>query len=180
MKTRTPTRPDARSTRPHVARVAALFAIAITAACSNEPGAPDGRELVIIRGEHFYLEPAIDPATRETGLGGRESIESDGGMIFAFPTPRVQAFWMRNCLADIDIAYLSETGRVMTMHAMKAEPPKRTGESDLAYSNRLTRYPSRFPSRFVVEVAGGTWDRIGLAEGDVISFDIEGLKARAR
>lgn len=159
-----------------------LTSLALAAgACNHETSdVPSGRELVIIEGERFYLEPALDPASREIGLGGRESIDPDGGMIFVFPKAQHQAFWMRNCMTDIDIAYLSETGRVMTLYEMKAETPKKPGESDIAYFNRLQRYPSGFPSRFVVEVAPGTWERLDLQPGDVISFDIESLKARAR
>jgi uncharacterized membrane protein (UPF0127 family) len=158
----------------------AIALCAASVACSNDPGVPEGRELVTIKGERFYLEPAIDDATRFKGLGGRETIEPNGGMIFVFPQPRQLAFVMRDCLAPVDIAFLSETGRVMTFHEMTPEEPQKPGESDLAYENRLPRYPSRFRCRYAVEVAGGTWDRLGLAEGDVIEFDIDGLKARAR
>lgn len=171
-----------RSAARRAARALALATVALApVACSNESSqAPKGRELVIIKGERFYLEPALDAHTREVGLGGRETIDPHGGMIFVFPKPKPESFWMRNCLTDIDIAYLSETGRVMTMYEMKAEPPKKPGESDIAYFNRLKRYPSEFPSRFVIEVAPGTWKRLDLKPGDVVSFDIEDLKVRAR
>lgn len=176
------TAPPAR--RQIARRVAGAFVLAAAltpVSCNHEsPQTPNGRELVIIKGERFYLEPALDDHTREIGLGGRESIEADGGMIFVFPAPKPESFWMRNCLTDIDIAYLSETGRVMTIHEMKTEPPKKPGESDLAYFNRLKTYPSGFPTRFVIEVAPGTWERLNVQPGDVVSFDLEGLKARAR
>jgi hypothetical protein len=68
----------------------------------------------------------------------------------------------------------------MTTYEMKAEAPKKPGESDLAYFNRLKRYPSNYPSRFVIEVAPGTWKRLDVRPGDEISFDVEGLKVRAR
>jgi hypothetical protein len=169
---------------PRSARAArtlgALALCAASVACSNDPAVPEGRELVTIKGERFFLEPAIDEATRFKGLGGRETIEPSGGMIFVFPQPRQLAFVMRDCKAPIDIAFLSESGRVMTIHEMKPEEPQKPGESDMAYETRLPRYPSRFPCRYAVEVAGGTWDRLGVREGDEILFDLDGLKARAR
>ncbi len=151
-----------------------------TVACNHEPRVPEGRELVTIKGERFFLEPALDQATRFKGLGGREAIEPDGGMLFVFPTPRPLAFVMRDCPYPIDIAYLSEAGTVMTMHEMEPEEPQRPGESDIAYEMRLRRYPSMYPCRYVVEVAGGTWERLGLEVGDAIDFDRERLKAIAR
>lgn len=164
--------------QPAVALVLALLA-ALTTGCT-EPSAPEGRELVVIKGERFFLEPALDQPTRTIGLGNRELIEDRGGMIFVFPRAQRREFVMRNCPYPIDIAYLSEEGRVMVMHEMLPEEPKSETESDLVYEYRLKRYSSRFPTRFVVEVQGGTWQRLGLAAGDLIEFDIESLKARAR
>ncbi len=77
----------ARSTR--VARALAAIALCVgSVACSNDPGVPEGRELVTIKGERFFVEPATNDATRFKGLGGRDSIEPDGGMLFVFPTSR--------------------------------------------------------------------------------------------
>lgn len=139
----------------------------------------EGREKVVIKGETFWLEPATDEATRVKGLAGRETIEPDGGMVFVFPRPAQLQFVMRHCLTDIDIAFLDGTGRVLAMHEMKQEEPQREGESDMEYELRLTRYPSRFSSQFVIEVAPGTWDRLGLQEGDQVKLDTAGLKERA-
>ena len=134
---------------------------------------------VRIEGEVFRLEPALDDATRFRGLGGRASLHERGGMVFAFPFSQRLEFVMRDCLIDIDIAYLNNTGRVLAMHTMPVEP-REPGESDEAYEARLARYSSRYPARFAVEVRGGLLRELGLEVGDVIEFDHEGLKERAR
>lgn len=140
----------------------------------------DGRITVRIQGKRFYLEPALDDATRIKGLGGRTEIEPDGGMIFAFPFPHILQFIMRNCPVPIDVAYLDDTGRVVAIHAMQPEPPQREDESDLDYEARLPRYSSRFPATFAVEVAGGTLEKLGLQPGDVVQFNALELKNRAQ
>lgn len=135
---------------------------------------------VKIKDRTFALEVALDDSVRIKGLGGREKIAEDGGMVFVFARPLKQEFVMRDCPIAIDIAFLDGAGRVLAMHEMTPEEPKKADESAQAYENRLKRYSSRFPAQFAVEVAGGTLRRLGLQAGDLVGLDAEGLKARAR
>lgn len=164
-------------------RFAAIVALGAMASCVEEPPAKnDGveRARVKIATTTFDLELALDEPSRIRGLSGREEIEPRGGMLFVFPDAQVRAFVMRNCPTPIDIAFLDDAGRVLVIHEMKVEEPQREGESDFAYESRLPLYMSRFPSRFAVEVRGGTLRTLDLKPGDLIRFDAEGLKARAR
>lgn len=152
---------------------------------SNPSGQPE-RVPVTIAGRTFKLEPALDDATRTKGLGDREVIAEDGGMVFVFTDNARREFVMRDCPIPIDIIYLDGAGRILTMHAMVPEEPRRPNESindpvgDAAYNARLHRYPSRFPTSLVVELRGGMIKELGLKNGDKLTFDIEGLKKRAR
>lgn len=168
---------------PAVFKLPALLCVLCGAAlllsgCDTK--APAGKERVVIKGKAFFLDPALDDASRIKGLGGRATIPPDGGMIFVFPFAAPLEFVMRDCPVAIDIAFLDDSGRVLTIHEMKPEEPRREGETPEAYESRLRRYPSRFPSRVAVEVAGGTLLPLGLKPGDVIEFDREGLKARVK
>lgn len=158
--------------------VAALVTCAAVVGCDEQ--GPPGRERVEIGGETFWLEPALDDQSRFVGLGGRESIEPRGGMVFVFPTSEPRSFVMRDCLTDIDIAFLDGAGRVVAVHEMKKEPPRRPDESMGGYEDRLTRYPSRYSCQIVVEVAPGTLRHLNVKPGDLIRLDAQGLKQRAR
>lgn len=191
---------------PRTARVAAgLAAVAAVlgpasvlalgpAGCGEPPAAPtaDGRERVAITlgGERFLLELAADEATRTKGLGGRASIDPDGGMLFVFKDSAVRAFIMRDCLTPIDIVFVDASGRVTATHHMPIEPPRGEGEGvagdldprkpeNLRYELRLKRYASRFAAAFVIELAGGTLERIKVREGDKVGMDVQALRARA-
>ncbi len=130
---------------------------------------------VEIGGRTFALELALTPAQRYQGLSDREHIPADGGMLFVFPDDavRVQAFVMRRCPVPIDIIYLDPGQRVVAMHAMAVEP---AGTPE----GRLTPYSSRYPAQFVIELAGGTLEELGLSEGERIALPAERLKAAAQ
>lgn len=154
-------------------RARRAFAIALAAwvlACAPEANAQGGlptREIEI-GGERFLLEVAADPASQFRGLGGRTVIPRNGGMLFVNAAPRPLAFVMRDCPIPIDIAYLDADGRVLNVHTMQPEPPRREGESAGAYEARLPGYPSAGPAQFAIELAGGRFAELGVAKGDRI------------
>ena len=144
-------------------------------ASSGLPTAP-----MTIGGEKFTIELAYEPEAIVKGMGGRTSIDPRGGMLFIFPTPGYRQFVMRDCLTPIDIAFLDSRGVVLSTYTMEVEDPQREGEDAMAYERRLTKYPSRYRALFVLETAAGTWDALGVEEGDQIGFNVEVLKKLAR
>lgn len=162
--------------------------MAVTFAWGCDRAKDPNVELVKLSGQTFRLELALDSQARFKGLSDRAVIDADAGMLFVFPDRDVQVmqFVMRDCPIPIDIIFLDKTGRITAMHKMLAEPPRSADEKtlgpnglNLKYENRLRRYSSRYNAQFVIELAGGTLDRLSLKEGDKIELDIEGLKKRA-
>jgi len=152
-----------------------LLLAAASCAPSVDPGQTADTARIEIAGRPFTLELALDDAQREQGLSDRQAIAPDGGMLFVFPDNQiaVRTFVMRRCLVPIDIIFLDPDGRIVAMHEMAVEPYD-TLEDD------LVRYSSRYPAQFVIELAGGTLDTLGLKVGQRIEFERAGLKARAR
>lgn len=136
-------------------------------------------EEVTISGRTFKLELAVNPDTRLKGLSFRESIAENGGMLFVFPRPVTTAFVMRDCPVPIDIIYLDATGRIISMHKMVPDPRK-PGESDGAYEDRLMKYPSGYDTQYVIELKGNTLDGLKLKKSDKIRLDITRLKKMAK
>jgi uncharacterized membrane protein (UPF0127 family) len=180
--------------------VSALVAISI-ASCRNGNGAGGAgsgsasgtsattgnakeTERIVIGGRAFDLEVVADPESRAQGLMHRESIDEHGGMLFIFPDNevKVQSFWMKNCLVDIDIIYLDPHGRVTATHRMKAQPPQGPEEPEAAYEARVQqqRYPSGYPAQFAIELRSGWLDQLNLKVEDRIDLDVARLKALAR
>ncbi len=145
-----------------------------------DDAAAAGVEVVEIEGEKFFLEIVADNTSRTLGLGGREFIEEDGGMLFVFPEPRRLNFVMRDCFVDIDVIFLDQLGNVTAAYHMPVEEPQREGESDFEYEQRLTRYPSRMAAQFAIELKGGKLAELGVEAGDRIKLDLDRLKSLAK
>lgn len=64
-------------------------------------------------GVSLRLEYATTTADRELGLGGRESIPGDYGMLFVFPKADRYGFWMKDMLTPIDMFWLDDKGQVV-------------------------------------------------------------------
>jgi uncharacterized membrane protein (UPF0127 family) len=160
---------------------------------------------VKIGGQWFHLELAADEKVRMKGLGQRDHIEPDGGMLFVFsaPQPPGRGFVMRDCPIDIDIIYVDGSGRIGNWHAMKADPrgpgegtvgetgidehgnPVELSEGAKKYEARLAlaHYEARYPYQFAIELKGGTIEsrlKDKIKAGDKVEMPIEALKKRAK
>ena len=164
-----------------------LVAVPATSGLKGCGGASNANmQYLKIGDKAFFLEVAADEPTRMKGLGQRDHIEANGGMLFVFANPVDTAFVMRDCPIDIDIIFVDPTGRITAMHQMKAEAPRGEGEgksgdfSNQTYENRLKKYPSRYPAQFVVELKGGTIPSLTVKEGDKLDLPLAALKSRAK
>jgi uncharacterized membrane protein (UPF0127 family) len=61
----------------------------------------------------MYVEPVSDPTAQARGLGGRESISDDYGMLFEFKGSAVRCFWMEHMRFNIDIVWLDEDLKIV-------------------------------------------------------------------
>ena len=91
------------------------------------------------------------------GLMFRTALAPDAGMLFLYPTPRETSFWMQNTYLPLDMLFIDEDGVIR--HIAERTVPLST-----------TPVPSNGPVRAVLEVNGGTSDRLGIAVGDRVSW----------
>lgn len=103
----------------------------------------------------YQVEVADTDESRSRGLMFRREVTPGTGMLFDMGVTRDVAFWMHNTFVPLDIVFISEKGRVVSI-AHGAKP-----QSD-------TRIPSQSPVRFVLELPTPEAKRIGLAIGDQV------------
>lgn len=129
------------------------------AACATAPASARNPR-VTLRGHSFSVEIAATPAEQEHGLMDRTSMPADHGMLFVFADVQPRTFWMKDTLIPLDILFFDDAHRLVTIRAdvppCKADP--------------CPTYPSTAPARYVLELNAGTAAKLGLREGDVITF----------
>jgi uncharacterized membrane protein (UPF0127 family) len=101
------------------------------------------------------LEVAADPAARARGLMGRGRVPPGTGMVFLYPADVREAFWMKDTLVPLSIAFVAADGRVVSVHEMtpcRADP--------------CPTYAPAGPYRYAVELAAGAFPAAGVGPGD--------------
>ena len=88
------------------------------AACGNgTPPAVPGAQLPVdwltVGGHRITVEVARDANERSRGLMFRDALPPDHGMLFVFEIEEVQAFWMRNTVIPLSVAYADAGGRIV-------------------------------------------------------------------
>jgi hypothetical protein len=109
----------------------------------------------------FTVEIADEPEEWRRGLMERPSLAPDAGMLFLFPEAAPRAFWMMNTLIPLDIVFIDAEGRIINIHTNVPPciPPR-----------RCPTYPSAAPAQYVLEIAGGRVQALGIQAGDHLQF----------
>lgn len=99
----------------------------------------------------IQIDIAATDAQRQRGLMDRRDLSLQEGMLFLFPAPDSQSFWMRNTYIPLDIMFVGADRRIVNI-------AKRTTPLSDDYIR------STGPAQYVVEVRGGFSDRFGIDE----------------
>jgi uncharacterized membrane protein (UPF0127 family) len=109
-----------------------------------------GPRTLKIGDQTVYVSVADTEATRELGLGGRESLASDEGMLFIFPTEGTYSFWMKDMHFAIDMLWISNNGTII--HIQSDVVPATYPESFAPTSAEgLARYVLELPAGYARE-----------------------------
>ena len=100
-------------------RTLAPVCAALALACSGPPAV----DLVEIRDARIEIEIADDQDAQALGLGERETLPWNRGMLLVYEEPTRVAIWMKGMRFDIDIVWIRD-GRIidMTWRAPHATP----------------------------------------------------------
>jgi len=134
----------------------ALAALICTSCMAQEPH-------VILKGERFFVDLALDSDTQALGLMFREEMADDHGMLFVFPAEGMRSFWMKNCRIPLDIFYFDDEMKLVSV-AENARPCK---------TARCPSYPSKGPAKYVLELNAGKASELGARAGDILELRID-------
>ena len=108
------------------------------------------------------VEAADTPASRAQGLMFRRHLDEDAGMLFVFEEAGIWAFWMKNTLIPLSIAFIDERWRIVDIKDMQVAPDPEQGPFDY--------YASSKPFKYALEVNQGFFRRKGITIGARVVF----------
>ena len=141
-----------------IVRLLLILLLALpTAAAAEEKFERDTLEIVSRDGERhrFTVELAKTPAQQQQGLMFRREMALDAGMLFLYDRDGPIHMWMKNTLIPLDMLFIQADGRI----AHIAERTVPFSEDTISSRRRV---------RAVLELNGGTADRLGIQVGDRI------------
>ncbi|MFZ4683431.1 MAG: DUF192 domain-containing protein [Terrimicrobiaceae bacterium] len=89
-----------------------------------------------INGKTITAELADEPHEQAAGLMFREKLAPDSGMLFILHPPRRAAFWMKNTILPLSVAYIGANGVIMEIHDLQPrnEKPVPSAFPNIAYA----------------------------------------------
>lgn len=137
-------------------RLFLVLSLLTLAAC--QPSDPD---LTIITQDGkkygFEVEMAMTEPQWQKGMMYRDSLDKYRGMFFWFGgAAEERGFWMKNVKIDLDIIFIDEDGKIISIREGKAGDP--------------TTLPSDGPAVAAFEINGGYSKKWGIKPGDTVHF----------
>jgi uncharacterized membrane protein (UPF0127 family) len=107
-----------------------------------------------VGGQTVSAEVASTDESRQKGLMFREKLARNAGMLFVFPDVAYHAMWMRNTPLPLAVAFMDESGKIVSIHEMQ---PFNDNSHQAAG-----------PARFALEMNGEWFARNHIKAGDTI------------
>jgi len=134
-----------------------VLAVIISGCISN-------KELTVITKSgqvKIKVEIADTDEKRQIGLMYREKLGENEGMIFVFDQEQPVTFWMKNTLIPLDMIFVSSNG---TINEIKENVQP-------CFYEPCILYPSKHPSKYVIEVNANFSRKNNIQIGDVLNVN---------
>ncbi|MGA7689713.1 MAG: DUF192 domain-containing protein [Jiangellales bacterium] len=145
--------------RPAAALAAPAAATLLLVGCTTET-AQAAPTVVVGEAEPIVVEVADNDAERAAGLMGRDEVPSGTGMVFIYPEPVSNAFWMGNVEVPLSIVWVRDD-TVVGLAEMQPCP---------AADDSCPRYSPGADYTHAVETTGGTFTKAGVQVGDPVTM----------
>lgn len=114
------------------------------------------------------VEIASSAVQSERGLGFRDSLPEDAGMLFDLHEARIPVFWMKGMRFPLDMVWIGEDRRVA---AVTENIAPQAGIPD----EELARISPPLPVRYVLELNAGAAGRHDIGTGTQLAFDLPSI-----
>jgi hypothetical protein len=143
---------------PALAMLLTLALAAAPAIASRPIDAPDERLVIQVsedKQHEFRIHLAVSPSERSQGLMYVRKMPDDVGMLFVYERPTLISMWMKNTYIPLDMIFIGEDGRILTI-ASDTVP------------HSLATISSGKPAIAILELNAGISKKLGLAPGQLV------------
>ena len=105
------------------------------------------------------VEIAKTLAEQQLGLGGRESLDQNKGMLFIYADKRIPGFWMKGMQFSLDMIWIEDDKVVDILSNVP-----------VATTTPLPHYWPKQPINYVLEVNAGFSEKNNIKIGDMVEF----------
>lgn len=113
---------------------------------------------------HVKVEVVDTPSKRSKGLGDRQSLNENEGMLFIFPKADKYPFWMKGLKFPLDFVWIKED---KVVDILENVPPPQSGQADKS----LPIYSAKEEIDKVLELNGGAVKRLNIKIGDTVKLN---------
>jgi uncharacterized membrane protein (UPF0127 family) len=133
---------------------AVLAALAIVAVVLAKDHDGYAHATVSVGDVHYDALVSDTDALRERGLSGLSRLDDGTAMLFIFPTAAFWPFWMKDMRFPIDIVWIGEDGRVVTV------------KENVSPSTYPQTFAPEKPAINVIEIPAGDAAKAGIKAGE--------------
>lgn len=151
-----PTPTDVATVGPTASRTVAPIRLADPTSISGP--------VVIVGSAIFSVEVADAASEYQLGLGGRDSLPVDSGMLFVFRTEDQYTFWMKGMRFPLDFIWITKD--CVVLEVTKDVPQSNESVPD----GTLPVISSSKPILYVLEINAGSVEQRGIVSGDPVVF----------
>lgn len=123
---------------------------------ANTPVKHFPQVIVEVKGKDYALEFAHTFELRAQGLMFRESICEQCGMLFDFQQVKTAGMWMKNTLIPLDVAFITQEGKITDIKAMEPLSLSTTSSSEKVL--------------YAWEMNQGWFQKNGIQVGDIVTI----------
>lgn len=113
---------------------------------------------IIINGHSFNTELAVTESEKERGLGYRDKLAPDSGMLFVYDHPDRYGFWMKGMHFPLDFIWIN--GNLVADIT--------TNVQTVAAGQPLPTYQPKVPVDKILELNAGIVAKYGIKTGDLV------------
>lgn len=113
-----------------------------------------------IKDQNFKIELAQSLAQKSLGLGNRDSLCQNCGMLFIYQAEGPLPFWMKNTRIPLDMVWLNREGTIVDLKTALPQPN--------TPDHQLTIYQNQTPAQYVLELNAYKAKELDLKIGDQI------------